>query len=76
MEFKGFRRGDGGIGTRNWVGVLSTVVCANEVSDQIARSVKGANAFMHQQGCCQTPMDIETVTHTLIGIGVKRWPGR
>ncbi len=69
MEFMGYRRSDGSVGTRNYVGVLATVVCANETAATIARNVDGAVAFTHQQGCCQTPMDVERVTNTLIGLG-------
>jgi len=69
MHFEGYRRTNGAVGTRNYVGILSTVVCANEVADGIARQVGGTAAFMHQQGCCQTPVDIERVNQTLIGLG-------
>ena len=69
MEFNGYRRSNGLIGTRNYVGVLSTVVCANEVTDAISRQVQGTAPFMHQQGCCQTPVDIKRVNETLIGLG-------
>ena len=69
MEFQGFRRKDGSVGTRNYIGILSTVVCANEVADDISRHVEGTTAFMHQQGCCQTPVDITRVNETLIGLG-------
>jgi altronate dehydratase large subunit len=69
MNFMGYRRPDGRVGTRNYVGVLSTVVCANEVARSIAGQVKGAVAFSHQQGCCQTPPDLARVTETLIGLG-------
>lgn len=69
MKFMGYRRADGRVGTRNYVGVLSTVVCANEVAQAIARQVKGAVAFSHQQGCCQTPPDLERVNNALIGLG-------
>jgi altronate dehydratase large subunit len=69
MEFKGYRRPDGRAGTRNYVGVLSTVVCANEVADGISRQVQGTACFMHQQGCCQTPVDIKRVTDALSGLG-------
>ena len=67
--FKGYQRNNGMAGTRNYVGILSTVVCANEVAENIARQVKGTAAFMHHQGCCQTPIDIKRVTSTLIGLG-------
>jgi altronate dehydratase large subunit len=69
MEFKGYRRPDGRVGTRNYVGVLSTVVCANEVAERIARQVRGATAFLHHQGCGQMPTDVARVSQTLIGLG-------
>jgi altronate dehydratase large subunit len=69
MNFMGYRRPDGRVGTRNYVGVLSTVVCANEVARSIAGQVKGAVAFSHQQGCCQTQPDLDRVTNALIGLG-------
>jgi altronate dehydratase large subunit len=69
MEFRGYRRGNGNVGTRNYVGIISTVVCANEVADGIAGQVQGTACFMHQQGCCQTPVDIKRVNETLTGLG-------
>jgi altronate dehydratase large subunit len=69
MEFKGYRRSDGRVGTRNYVGVLSTVVCANEVAERIARQVQGATAFLHHQGCGQMPTDTARVSQTLVGLG-------
>jgi altronate dehydratase large subunit len=69
MKFAGYKRSDGQVGTRNLVGVLSTVVCANEVAEAISRSVLGTVAFTHQQGCCQTPIDLRRVNETLIGLG-------
>ena len=69
MNFLGYRRSDGRVGTRNYVGVLSTVVCGNEVADRIARGVRGATAFMHHQGCCQTPLDVIRVSDVLVGLG-------
>ena len=69
MNFMGYRRSDGRVGTRNYVGVLSTVVCANEVARGIAAQLKGTIAFSHQQGCCQTPPDLKRVTDALIGLG-------
>jgi altronate dehydratase large subunit len=69
MEFRGFARPDGRIGTRNYVGVLSTVVCANEVVERIARGVTGAVPFTHHQGCGQTPVDLARVDRALVGLG-------
>jgi altronate dehydratase large subunit len=69
MEFMGYKRKNGTIGTRNYVGILSTVVCANEVADAISHQVQGSVAFLHQQGCCQTPIDVERVNGTLSRLG-------
>ena len=65
----GYRRADGSVGTRNLVGVLSAVVCVNEVVEGIVRQVQGTARFTHHQGCCQTPLDIGRVNRTLIGLG-------
>ena len=69
MEFMGYVRKDGRVGTRNFVGILSTVVCANEVVEGIHNQVQGTAMFMHHQGCCQTPVDINRVNEVLIGLG-------
>jgi altronate dehydratase large subunit len=71
MDFMGYKRVNGKVGTRNYVGVLSTVVCANEVAKGIADQVQGTVAFTHQQGCCQTPPDLKRVTDTLAGLGAN-----
>jgi len=69
MQFRGYARPDGRVGTRNYVGVLSTVVCANEVVERIGRSVTGAATFTHHQGCGQTPVDLARVHRALVGLG-------
>lgn len=69
MEFLGYRRPDGTVGTRNYVGVLSAVVCVNEVVEAIVRQVVGTARFTHHQGCCQTPLDIGRVNRALMGLG-------
>lgn len=69
MEFMGYGRPDGQVGTRNFVGILSAVVCVNEVVEAIARQVQGTARFTHHQGCCQTPLDIGLVNKALIGLG-------
>jgi altronate dehydratase large subunit len=69
MDFMGYSRSDGRIGTRNYVGIITTVVCANEVAEAISRKVRETTFFIHQQGCCQTPVDINRVQNTLINLG-------
>ncbi|WP_425098944.1 UxaA family hydrolase [Tropicibacter sp. S64] len=60
--FMGYTRGDGRIGTRNYLGVFITVNCAATVARKIADhfdeerladypNVDGVVAFIHQQGC-------------------------
>lgn len=69
MEFMGYRRPDGSCGVRNHVGILSAVVCANEVAIRISNQVQGTVFFTHHQGCCQTSVDLDRVNATLTGLG-------
>jgi len=69
LTFKGYERPDGTIGTRNFVGVISTVACANEVAGWISSPRSGVKAFCHGQGCAQTSPDLKVVTRTLISLG-------
>ncbi len=69
MEFLGYKRVNGQVGTRNYVGVISTVVCANEVAEDIARQVDGAVSFTHHQGCGLPPVNLKQVDEALIGLG-------
>lgn len=67
--FKGYRRPDGGVGIRNHVIVMSSVVCANGVVNQIAREAPDAIPITHQEGCGRGPVDIELTVRTLINLG-------
>jgi len=69
MSFQGYRRQDGSVGTRNYVGIISTVSCANDVAWWISQEVKGSVPFVHGQGCAQTQPDLDQVTRTLISLG-------
>lgn len=69
MKFLGYRRPDGSVGVRNLIGILPTTVCANEVCERIQTQVRGVSAFLHHQGCCQTPPDLERVTKVLVNLG-------
>lgn len=69
MQFNGYVRQDGGVGSRNLVGIIPSVVCANDVADAIARNIRGCVGFFHHQGCCQLPPDLDRVTETLISLG-------
>ena len=69
MEFMGYIRPDGKVGARNFVAVIPSVTCANDVALAICRQVQGTVTYLHHQGCCQLPPDLERVTDTLISIG-------
>ena len=70
MEFMGYVRSDGKVGSRNYVAVIPSVVCANEVVEAIVGQTLNTKALLHHQGCCQLPPDLERVTDTLIALGL------
>ena len=69
MSFWGYTRTNGSVGTRNFVGVISTVTCANDVAQWITQQVPECALFTHQQGCGQSGPDMEIVHRTLISLG-------
>ncbi len=71
MKFYGYRRKDGKVGIRNYLAVISTVICANEVAEAISSKVKDSTPILHPQGCCQMPVDLKRVTSTLAALGIN-----
>jgi altronate dehydratase large subunit len=69
MTFIGYKRPDGQVGVRNYLGILSTVTCANQAALDIARHVQGTAVFTHQQGCGLLRSDLAIVERTLINLG-------
>ncbi len=65
---EGYTRGTGYAGARNYVAVVPTVGCVNEIARRIAESVENARPMLHHQGCCQLPPDVRTVTDVLTGV--------
>ena len=79
-SFDGYRRAGGGVGTRNFIGVLASVNCSNSVARQIADAfdagamaayshVDGVVALPHATGCC-IPFEGNThnnLVRTLVG---------
>ncbi|MEO1720338.1 MAG: altronate dehydratase family protein [Pseudomonadota bacterium] len=65
--FEGYRRADGKVGTRNYIGVLTSVNCsasvARAIADEVNRSglledypnIDGCVAFVHGTGCGMAP---------------------
>lgn len=71
MSFFGYPRPGGSVGTRNYVAVIPTVVCATATARQVANNVKGAVPFLHQQGCALTPYDLDLVNRTLLNLALN-----
>lgn len=77
--FKGFRRPDGRVGTRNWVLIVPTSMCASHEAAQISMiaeytlysrdrfpNVDGVVAIPHNKGCgCADGSGIEVMLRTL-----------
>lgn len=69
MEFYGYARPDGQVGTRNYIAVIPTVFCANKAAQLIAAQVENTVALTHPVGCGQVGPDFELTARTLIAIG-------
>ena len=66
MPFYGYPREDGTYGVRNYLIVMSSVVCANGVVEEITRQVPGVVPITHAHGCGRTG---EITMRTLSGLG-------
>ncbi len=69
--FLGYPRPGGRAGTRNYLAIIPTVFCANEVVARIAKKFKSARPLLHHQGCAQLKPDVDRVTQTLISLGTN-----
>lgn len=69
MNFMGYRRKNGQVGSRNYVAIIPTVFCANEIAAAIERQTNITKALLHHKGCCQLPPDLESTTDSLIRLG-------
>ncbi len=67
VTFEGYVRSDGRVGTRNLVGIFSSVVCANDIVTACA-DIPETAVFTHQQGCSQTSVDVRRVESVLINL--------
>jgi altronate dehydratase large subunit len=64
--FLGYRRPDGRVGTRNYVLVVPTVICASVVAERIANAVAPHGAALpHLAGCGQLGPDLRVTHETL-----------
>lgn len=77
--FEGFRRPNGRVGTRNWILIVPTSMCASHEAQQIAMvadltlvdperhaNLSGVVAIPHNKGCgCPDGSDVDVVLRTL-----------
>ena len=71
MDFQGYVRENGKVGSRNHVAVIPSVNCSNEVAKRICEQVANTRSLNHHQGCCQLPPDLERTTLSLTGLGMS-----
>jgi altronate hydrolase len=79
-SFNGYVRDGGRVGTRNYIGIITSVNCSATVAKRIADSfanqeiagIDGVSAFTHSSGCgmSKTGEGIETLERTLAGYAV------
>lgn len=65
----GYRRKNGTLGIRNYIAIIPSVDCANEVAKRIANQVENTVALPHTTGCGTYGDDIEKTFQTLVGLG-------
>lgn len=72
LFFKGYERGDGGVGTRNEIWIIPTVGCVNKIAEKIARKAsliyEDTHAFTHPYGCSQLGDDHRDTQKILAGL--------
>lgn len=68
LEFRGYLRANGDVGTRNQVAVIASVICSSRPVQEIADAVPGAVAITHQYGCSQVGDDLSQTRRTLAGV--------
>ena len=68
-EFMGYMRPDGSVGTRNYVAVLPSVNCMNDISYQIAAAVPGTVPLCHTHMCPYEIRDHLKGVDTVSGLG-------
>jgi altronate dehydratase large subunit len=69
MDFLGYRRKSGAVGTRNHVLVMSSVSCANGVVQAIGRELPEVKTITHTEGCGRATADVLIAKRTLAGLG-------
>ncbi|NUB93362.1 UxaA family hydrolase [Haloterrigena sp. SYSU A121-1] len=69
--FEAYARDRDGVGVRNRVLVVPSVICSHAVADRIADAVSGAVSAPHDHGCGQLGDDSERTERTLVGVAAN-----
>ncbi len=69
MQFYGYQRPDGRVGARNYVAIIPSVGCVNNLCSHLEHLIRGTKVVRHDQGCLHPPADTVQVVRTLINLG-------
>jgi altronate hydrolase len=75
-RFRGYRRDDGRVGTRNEIWIIATVGCVARLSQRLAEAgrqrhagrIDGVHALTHPFGCSQTGRDLDDTRRILAAL--------
>lgn len=70
-RFTAYERERDGVGVRNRLLVVPSVICSHTVADRIASEVPGAVSTPHDHGCGQLGDDSERTERTLVGVAAN-----
>ncbi|QAS54454.1 UxaA family hydrolase [Halobacillus litoralis] len=70
-SYEGFKRDDGTAGTRNYVGIVSSVICSSAVVREISEKVSGTIPIVHANGCAQLGDDLKLTKNMLVGMSAN-----
>ncbi|MGD9143324.1 MAG: UxaA family hydrolase [Dehalococcoidia bacterium] len=67
MNFMGYRRANGTVGTRNHVLIFPTVICASAVAEMIHRATPNTVFVTHPHGCGHMGVEKEHIIRSMSG---------
>ncbi|MBM7551602.1 UxaA family hydrolase [Thalassobacillus pellis] len=66
--FEGYLRKEGTAGTRNYIGVVCSVICSSVIANDISSKVPGTVPIIHSNGCAQLGDDFQVTKDMLVGV--------
>jgi len=68
MTFAGYPRAGGKVGVRNFLTIIPTVFCVNEVAAALGDRIPGSKPLLHNSGCCELKPDLDRTRDILSGL--------